>query len=999
MLAAAESAGCVSSSPCKIVLELLRATDTENSFAFMLEAQSYVRHLEGGAGRSASFPWSDEVLKRLAAVQRDNADPEAAAWLGEEMRAFLDRLGFRLDEERIRSALDDGRPVHITLRLGAAELFALPWELVPLGATGRPLGSLPGCLLHYEWPGTRTATPEPDPPREGGRILFAWSAAGGVVPADQHLAAIRRAAWQGRHRGLDGSRDVLAHASLGRLQAALRAEPAAVLHLLCHGGSIAGSGASYGLVLDADGGGSPEVVDARALQMALADHLGSLRLVVLSACHSGNPGALDSRLGSLAQALHRAGVPAVVASRYPLPVDASIALTEALYEGLLAEDRSLAGALLGARDRLRGRAGWASLQMYARDDGPELRPIVRRPYRGLLAFQEEHARYFFGREADVEAAVAGLSALVSARDPARPRFLLCAGASGTGKSSLVLAGVVPALRARGEPWAVVTLRPHDGWRASLAAALAARPHPGAPLLLVVDQLEELFTAIGHHAEREAFVRELWTLAGHPGSGVSVIATLRVDSLARCGEIRLGSGDRDLEDVAYDEAHRIFLRRMKAEQLRAIVERPAERVGISLEAGLVEQMVRDAGDEPGALPLLEYMLDQMWQQRRGQTLTWAQYNALGGGVGGALEKQADAILASFDAVRRQAARRLLVQLVALDDLARTDRRRRVPLDQLRRGSPAEAAVFGEVLGRLAHERLLVLSEGDDGAGPACRRADAGDRGAGAAAGGGTVVELAHEQLIRSWRTLRAWMREDEQMLLELQQLDRWVAEAKGFPEYVLDADRLRHARGLFKKYPVDVGEAARALIRRSERAARRKRSWLVALGLVAFVTEVVVVAGLAMAAAVPTEGSSGGSSIPSDEESDTLCACGRELPASDASVVNPAPGDAVVCPPIPPPPPRPPRKGGARDGGADASREPPDSGAGGGPEMPDGGEEQPPVRRDGGVVMKVWNDTLPPMGWDGGVLRLPPVKWDGGAGSPSKNPDGDESKQDASSHLG
>ncbi|WP_437504201.1 nSTAND1 domain-containing NTPase [Sorangium sp. So ce1099] len=939
MLAAAESAGCVSSSPCKVVLELLRATDTENSFAFMLEEQSYVRHLEGGAGRSASFPWSDEVLKRLAALQRDKADPEAAAWLGEEMRSFLDRLGFRLDEESIRRALDDGRPVHVTLRLGAAELFALPWELVPLGATGRPLGSLPGCLLHYEWPGTRTANPEPDPPREGGRILFAWSAAGGVVPADEHLAAIRRACRQGRHRGLDGNRDVLPHASLGRLQAALRAEPTAVLHILCHGGSVAESGASYGLILDSDGGASPEIMDARALQLALADHLGTLRLVVLCACHSGNPGALDSRLGSLAQALHRAGVPAVVASRYPLPVDASIALTASLYEGLLVEDRALSGALLGARDRLRGRAGWASLQMYARDDGPELRPIVRRPYRGLLAFQEEHARYFFGREAEVEAALARLSALISARDPARPRFLLCAGASGTGKSSLVLAGVVPALRARSEPWAVVTLRPQNDWRAALAAALAARSHPDAPLLLVVDQFEELFTAVGDHAEREAFVRELWTLAGHPGSGVSVMATLRVDSLARCGEIRLGSGDRNLEDVAYDEAHRVFIGRMKAEQLRAVVERPAERVGVSLEVGLAEQMIRDAGNEPGALPLLEYVLDQMWQQRRGQTLAWAQYNALGG-VGGALEKQADAILAGLDAVRRQAARRLLVQLVALDDGARIDRRRRVPLDRLRRGTPAEAAVFCEVLERLTHERLLVLSEGDDDVGSACRRSGAAAQGVGAVAGRWPSVELAHEQLIRSWRTLRTWMREDEQMLLELQQLERWVAEAAGFPEYVLDADRLRYARGLLKKYPDDIGEAARALIRRSEKAARRKRSWLLALALVAVVTEIVVVAGLAMAAAAPSK-----KFVDPSE-------CRQEPSLRDAGAATSASVDASVPPPrsrpaptskpktptpkaLPPFPPGSvsPSATKAPDGGAGASKKTPDSKPGAPTEAP------------------------------------------------------------------
>ncbi|XYH94640.1 CHAT domain-containing protein [Sorangium sp. So ce1128] len=842
MLAATDGADNASSSPREIVLNLLRATDTESPFAFVLREQSYVRHLDGGAGRSACFPWSERVLEHLAAIQRERADPAAAAWLGEEMRSFLDRLGWGLDEESIRAALDAGRSVHLTLRLGAAELYALPWELVPLGATGRPLGSLPGFLLRYEWPDTRTARPAPDPPPEGGRILFAWSAAGGVIPADDHLATIRRACLEGRHLGFDRTRDVVPHASLGRLKHALDAGPVAVLHLLCHGAQLDAAGTAYGLVMDADDRSGREIVDARALQVALADHLGSLRLVVLCACHSGDSGALDSRLGSVAQALHRAGVPAVVASRYPLAVDASVALTEALYRGLLAQERSLLEAFLGARDRLRERArraGWASLQVYARAaDGPDLRPIVRRPYRGLLAFQEEHARYFFGREAEVEEALHDLSALVAAKDAAKPRFLLCTGASGTGKSSLVLAGVVPALRARDARWTVATLRPHEGWRASLQAALASRSDPGAPLLLVVDQLEEVFTMITAEAEREAFVRELWSLASHPASGVSVIATLRVDFLARCGDIQLWSGDRFLEDMAYDEAHRVFVRRMRPEHLRRVIEQPAGRVGLALEEGLVEQMLKDAGDEPGALPLLEYTLDQMWQQRRGRLLTWEQYNDLGG-VGGALEKKADAILAGFDAVRRQAARRLLVQLVTLDGDARLDRRRRVPLDQLRRGSPVEAAVFDEVMHTLACERLLVLSGGDEGQGAKHQRGASEAQAAGGAAGGSPVVEVAHEQLIRSWGTLRGWVREDRQMLAELQQVDRWVEESKGYPDYVLDGDRLGHARALLARYAVDIGDAARELVLRSERAAQRKRRWAVGAAIAASVAAVAM----------------------------------------------------------------------------------------------------------------------------------------------------------------
>src|SRR5262249_33675916 len=150
-----------------------------------------------------------------------------------------------------------------------------------------------------------------------------------------------------------------------------------------------------------------------------------------------------------------------------------------------------------ARDQLAldaPRGDWASIQLYARAaDGPEHRPFVARPYRGLLSFREKHARTFFGRQAEIDEAVSKLSALSAGK---KPRFLVVTGASGTGKSSLVLAGVVPALKRRDEArWKVLTMRPGDGL-AGIDAALATAERP---LLLVVDQFEEIFTGIEDRA--------------------------------------------------------------------------------------------------------------------------------------------------------------------------------------------------------------------------------------------------------------------------------------------------------------------------------------------------------------------------------------------------------------------------------------------------------------------------------------------------------------------
>ncbi len=290
------------------------------------------------------------------------------------------------------------------------------------------------------------------------------------------------------------------------------------------------------------------MVDAGQLRQLLAPFAGELRLVVLAACDTGNCGPLGSHLGSVAQALHRVGIAAVVASRYPLSVAGSVMLTEQLYGALYGEPTSLEQAFIRARQQLAQQSqslDWAALQLYARpEDGDDTRPVVLRPYQGLSPFLPGQSRFFFGRETERAQARA---ALVSLQQAGKPRFLLVMGASGTGKSSVVLGGLLPDIvaapsqkavtqsslthrrrsivrRARAVAgaadraqaardaagaacksfskltfaggdgqWEWAVLRPGNQPLASLQQALSSRQTPSLPLLLIVDQLEELFT--------------------------------------------------------------------------------------------------------------------------------------------------------------------------------------------------------------------------------------------------------------------------------------------------------------------------------------------------------------------------------------------------------------------------------------------------------------------------------------------------------------------------
>ena len=317
------------------------------------------------------------------------------------------------------------------------------------------------------------------------------------------------------------------------------------------------------------------------------------------------------------------------------------------------------------------------------------------PYKGLASFSEADADFFFGREELVEQLVPRLRA---------SGFLAVVGASGSGKSSLVRAGLLAAL---GEPSSVIT----PGERPFHALAGDA---PGA--VLVVDQFEELFTLCPEESERRAFVSRLL----HHTS--PVVLVVRADFYDRC--------------LAYPELASMLehcqaaVGPMSDEALRRAITKPAQRFGLHLEHRLLETVVHDVAGQPGALPLLSHALLETWNRRVGRTLTLAGYLEAGG-VEGALARTAQALYDEHDPGDRQLLRGMFLRLTALGE-GTEDTRRRVAFGELVPSAGEEERVR-LLVQRLVDARLVTVD--------------------------GTSVEVGHEALIRHWPTLRAWLLED------------------------------------------------------------------------------------------------------------------------------------------------------------------------------------------------------------------------------------------------
>jgi DNA-binding SARP family transcriptional activator/DNA-binding beta-propeller fold protein YncE len=355
------------------------------------------------------------------------------------------------------------------------------------------------------------------------------------------------------------------------------------------------------------------------------------------------------------------------------------------------------------------------------------------PYRGLQPFGTDDAEEFFGRDGDIQAALARLS---------ESPFLAVSGASGCGKSSLVLAGLVPALRARGDT--VVVLGSGATPIARLRDAFSGRGHAD---VVVIDQFEELF----HSGLPDAQVAEFSALiADAVGVGQRVIVAVRADFLSSCAaEPRIGP-------LFAAGVH--LVGPLGPDGLRSAIEEPARLAGLRLEPGLVELILRDAAGAPGVLPHVSHALVETWLRREGATLTVAGYED-SGGISGAIAKSADQLYLSLDADARETCRATFLRLVEISADG-APMRRRIPITPMRRD-----AAHDRVLTSLARARLVSAEEDS--------------------------LIVAHESLATAWPRLRGWLEDDAEGLRAMSALASAAStwEADGRP----DEDLYRGAR--------------------------------------------------------------------------------------------------------------------------------------------------------------------------------------------------------------
>lgn len=468
--------------------------------------------------------------------------------------------------------------------------------------------------------------------------------------------------------------------------------------------------------------------------------------------------------------------------------------------------------------------------------GPDAQNTVREtlaticPYRGLLYFREEDAPFFFGR-ADA------ITQLIHAVE--QHSLVAVVGASGSGKSSVVRAGLVPELRkSRDRIWEVATIVPTDRPVHALAAVLmpllepdmsetdrlietnkmaeallqrtvqlrdvvdrALVKQPGTDrLLLLVDQWEELFTLCDDEPVRRCFIDNV--LDASATARLSVVLTLRGDFFDRAI-----TAYRPLSDRV--QGAQVNLGPMKREELRLAIEEPARQVGLTFEAGLVDLILEQADDEPGNLPLLEFVLRQLWEHRRGGELHHAAYKAMDK-LQGAIAQKAESLYVKLSEGDQRKVQQIFLRLVRPGE-GEADTRRRATFAEMGEG-------LQSLVKKLADERLLVTSQ----------------------VGGGAeeTIEVSHEALIRHWERLKAWVDADRRFVAWQQRLNAAVKEWEGnkrSADLLLRGLPLAEALDWLKQKPEYFSPEEREFVTVSHRH-RNHRRWgaTIAAGLVLMV---------------------------------------------------------------------------------------------------------------------------------------------------------------------
>lgn len=478
---------------------------------------------------------------------------------------------------------------------------------------------------------------------------------------------------------------------------------------------------------------------------------------------------------------------------------------------------------------------------------------LRNPFKGLRAFGETDAGDFHGRASTVELLTTAL---------ASSNVVVLVGPSGTGKSSVVKAGLIPAVRSgilgSETDWVIADMYPgaypFEELEAALLGVAADRPDrlvdqlesddrgllrvskqilgdDRTSLLLIVDQFEELFALVPSAITRDRFLANLVTIAADDRSRVKVVLTLRADFF-----------DHPLQHPAFAgilERSLVTVSMPQEESLAMAISQPARAVGLEIEPGLIPAMIADVVGEPGGLPLLQYCLTELVEHRRGDVLSLSAYEELGR-AGGAIARRAEQIYSGLSEAGQKAARHVFLRLVAVSTDS-DDTRRRVGLGQLMSMAP-DVSALEQVIDEFGAHRLLTFDHD-----PVTR---------------GPTVEVAHEALIHRWPRYQAWIDERRGDLLSERRLESAAAEWEDQgreSSFLLRGERLEHYDSWATTTDLPLTEVMRDFLgaslvlanrladeeaeqERRASALRRRSRLLVATGLGVITLAVVAIGG-------------------------------------------------------------------------------------------------------------------------------------------------------------
>jgi tetratricopeptide (TPR) repeat protein len=473
------------------------------------------------------------------------------------------------------------------------------------------------------------------------------------------------------------------------------------------------------------------------------------------------------------------------------------------------------------------------------------------PYRGLETFRTEDARFFFGRENLTGWLVSALRREI--RTAEGVRFLGLLGPSGSGKSSVILAGLVPQIQTGAiegsERWRVAVMRPGDDPIKNLVIGVMPQLLPSGTiplssqalkliddlhadartfdiftqmalhdqsndvrLVVVVDQFEEVFTYRPQDEQRRsrfekaraAFFANLLHAATTPAGRVAVVVTMRSDFLSACAMFP--------QLAAVLSAHAELVGPMTAEELREAIEKPAFLCGCEVDPALTERLLAAVERQSGALPLLQFALTEAWKKRDVCRLTLQTYNQLGG-LEGAVERRANEIYSNLSEEDQDLCRWLYLQLVQLGE-GTEDTKRRVPFRDLLPADPARAESIHKLIQTLSHpDARLLTTEAVDAS-------DAVDQYEG-------VVEVSHEALIRGWPKLQKWLGDEREGLRIQRQLSAaardWAdAEPEQKNGFLYSSVRLAACGEWVETHRHELTQMQVAFLRASEEAEKQRR---------------------------------------------------------------------------------------------------------------------------------------------------------------------------------